>query len=80
MGTLYITYLNSIGISFENATSDLIKETLEKAILENKVLPEIKSKRGKHFHVNANPKDKKLIIALEKMGMRHIQSTFEYRN
>ena len=76
IGTIYISNDNSIGISLKTYSEMLIKSLIKKVVKNYKPLPPIKSIRGKNFHININPANKKLISILEKIGLEHIQSTY----
>ena len=76
IGTVYITNDNSIGISLKTYSETLIKSLIKILVNKYKPLSPIKSLRGKHFHINLNPRNQELISILEKIGLAHIQSTY----
>ena len=76
IGTIYISNDNSIGISLKTYSIMLMKSLLKKIVENYKPLPPIKSIRGKNFHININPGDKKVISIIEKIGLVHIKSTY----
>ena len=76
IGTIYISNDNSIGISLKKPTDILVRSLINNVTEKYKPLPAIKSRRGRHFHINLNPKNQELISILEKIGLVHIQSTY----
>jgi len=76
IGTIYISNDNSIGISLKTYSVMLMNSLIKKVVENYKPLPPIKSTRGKNFHININPGDKKFISIIEKIGLVHIQSTY----
>ena len=70
IGSIYLTKLNEIGISF-------IKEKKGKK-LEGKILNLIMNRhQRKRFFVNISPKNKKLELQIKKNGFKIIQKTYE---
>ena len=70
IGSIYLTKLNEIGISF-------IKEKKGKK-LEGKILNLIMNRhQRKRFIVNISPKNKKLELQIKKNGFKIIQKTYE---
>ena len=70
IGSIYLTKLNEIGISF-------IKEKKGKK-LEGKILNLIMNRhQRKRFFINISPKNKKLELQIKKNGFKIIQKTYE---
>ena len=76
IGTFYISYDNSIGVSLTTYSETVVKNLIAIVIRKYKPLPPIKSVRGKRFHINLNPSNQEFASILEKIGLLHIQSTY----
>ena len=76
VGTLYVSYLNSIGVFLIDEVVDLLPEVI-KFIKENyRPLSEIPSKRQKEFTINVSPENTRFIDILNSEGFKLKQKTF----
>ena len=76
IGTLYISYLNSIGVFLIDEVVNLLPEVI-KFIKENyRPLSEIPSKRQKEFTINISPENTPFIDILNAEGCKLKQKTF----
>ena len=77
IGTIYITKENTIGINFSAGPDYKFVEEIVNYVKANySPLPEIKSIRGNTFAVNASPKNKPLITALETLEAKIVQISY----
>ena len=80
VGSSYITYSNNIGINIPNGNSKDYSKFIILISKKLKPLKPIKSIRSKDFHININPKNKKLLKAAELLKMDLIENTFRIGN
>ena len=80
IGAFYLCFDNSVGINLINPELNVYLEIIKKILITYTPLKERKSLRSKYFIFNSNPKNHTLIEALEKIGFKHIQNTYAYKN
>ena len=76
IGSIYVTYENTIGINIITNEDNLLKECLDNLFKIIKPLPPLPSIRNKNFLVNISPENKFLKKALLKIGSTKIQETY----
>lgn len=76
IGTVYLTYSNSIGLFIKDEYLQFFEEIILKIKRDHKPLPGIKSIRSNYFHINVNPDNEQLIKMLNQMKFKHIQSSY----
>ena len=77
IGTVNISYENSLGIHLFDEYEKFLRQVLEKICNTLKPLPRIVSVRPGNFIINISPKNIKLERELEILGARCIQKTFQ---
>lgn len=76
IGTLYISFENTIGIHIIQEANDSLKDIMQLIIKKFKPLQEIPSVRNKNFVLNVATPDHELKNLLRELGYKEIQSTF----
>ena len=80
IGSIYVTYENTIGINIINNEESLLKECLHILFKIIKPLPPLPSRRNKNFLVNLSPDNQILKNALLRLGSKKIQETYLISN
>ena len=76
IGTLYISFENTIGIHIIQEANDSLKDIMQLIIKEFKPLQGIPSVRNKNFVLNVATRNHELKNLLRELGYEEIQSTF----
>lgn len=76
IGTLYLTFENSIGVNLISNNTNDYKESILIILKKYKPINPKKSVSNKFFHVNINPSNKILEKALIELGSKFIQKTY----
>ena len=79
VGSVYLTKDNIIGLNIPNAETNDYVQCISLVTKKLKPLEPIKSVRSKFFSVNVNPKNIKLIRALNLLKMEHVENTYILR-
>ena len=69
VGTLYVSYLNSIGVFLIDEVVDLLPEVIKFTKKNYRPLSEIPSKRQKEFTINISPENTRFIDILNAEGL-----------
>ena len=78
IGTVYLTYENSIGINTNDDLIDgLLLRIIDKIKSEFEPLPPIKSIRANHFSINVSPSNRAMILALDENNYQIAQITYQ---
>ena len=80
IGTIYITFENNIGINLITLNKDDYLGSLKLIFSLHRPFPSQSSVSSKHFTVNVNPNNFYLINALNELGAKHIQNTYECKD
>ena len=75
-GSIYVLENNCIGINMDTDNMNIIKKSINWVVSEIKPLPGIKSVRNKNFHININPKNKKMAKILSNLNADLIEHTY----
>lgn len=75
-GSIYVLDNNCIGINIDTNDMNIIKKSIHWVLSEIKPLPGIKSIRNKNFHININPKNKKMAKLLSDLNADLIEHTY----
>lgn len=78
IGAAYITFNNEISIKLDSSifTADLFCSSLQFLTSQYEPLPPIPSSRPQNFILNVNPRDQRVIRALENIGHTVVQLSF----
>lgn len=76
MGSIYVTYENTIGINIINYEERLLKECLNNLFKIIKPLPPLPSIRNKNFLINISPENEFFKKFLQRLGSTKIQETY----
>lgn len=76
IGSVYLTYENTIGLNLNSPNKKDYIATIKLITNIHKPLPPKKSVRSKYFQINANPNNDLLIKAIKSIEMIHIQNTY----
>ena len=76
VGTLYVSYLNSIGVFLIDEVIDLLPKVIQFIKKNYRPLSEIPSKRQKEFTINISPENTRFIDILNSEGFKLKQKTF----
>ncbi|QWD16524.1 hypothetical protein G6700_01740 [Polynucleobacter paneuropaeus] len=76
IGSIYLMEDNSLGLSLNEVSKQLILDIITQISSMHKPLPPLKSVRSKYFHLNVSPKNKQFMSIFTDIGLLHSQCTF----